>query len=137
MREHPDWWSGGKPNTALGIAGQALRDFNHRSHGVMDVDRYGWQYAPDANRALGELSYLVGALPQVLDQIRYALGDQLQRGLIVMERGSKYEGHPEAAAATAALDAAHEVAQTMYGGVAAAQTAINAVAYARPSDGQP
>lgn len=124
----------GKPNTALDIAGQAVRDLNHRSHGAMDVERYGWQYAPDAYRSLGELSYLVGALPQAIEQIRYALGDQLQRGLIVMDRGSKYEGHPDAAvaAATAALDAAHQAAQIMYGGVAAAQTAINAAAYASP-----
>lgn len=121
----------GNPNTALDIAGQAVRDFNHRSLQAMDADRPGWQFAPDAYRALGELTALIGGLPQAFEQIAKALQHELDRDLIAMDRGSKYEGHPEQAVAAAheALDRAGQAAQQVYRGVADAQNAINAAAY--------
>ena len=125
----------GEPNQALDIAGQAVRDFNHRSFGRMAIDKPGWQYAPDAYRSLGELTYLAGGLPQAFDQITAALVDQLDKGLIRIDRGTRYEDHPETAVAAAqeALQRAHEAAKQMSQGIADAQSAINAAAYNRPS----
>jgi len=121
----------GTPNNALDIAGQAVRDFNQRSLGGMQITRPGWRYAPDAYRALGELTVLAGGLPQAFQQIIAALRGELAAGLIAIDRGSTYDGDPAAAveAASAALERAAAAAHRMYQGIADAQTAINAAAY--------
>lgn len=125
----------GEPNQSLDIAGQAVRDFNHRSFARMELGKPGWQYASDAYRSLGELTYLAGGLPQAFEQITAALVDQLGKGLIRIDRGTRYEDHPEAAVAAAeeALQRAQQAARQMYQGIADAQGAINAAAYKRPS----
>lgn len=121
----------GTPNKALDIAGQAVRDFNHRSSGRMQITQPGWQYAPDAYRALGELTVLAGGLPQAFQQIIAALRGELEANLIAIDRGSTYDGDPAAAikAASVALERAITAAHQMYQGIADAQTAINAAAY--------
>lgn len=66
------------------------------------------------------------------------LVDQLGKGLIRIDRGTRYENHPEAAVAAAeeALNRAQQAAKQMYRGIADAQSAINAAAYGGPaSDG--
>jgi len=125
----------GQPATALDIAGQAVRDFNHRSFGVMDPRRPGWRWAPDAYRALGELTYLAGGLPQALEQISAALEAELRRDRIRIDPGTRYSDDPAAAidAARAALQRAITAARKLYRGVADAQTAINAAAYNPPT----
>lgn len=122
----------GQPNTALDIAGQAVRDFNHRSHGHMRTTRPGWRCASDAYRSLGELTYLAGGLPQAFQQITAALRREVELKLIKVDPGTTYDGDPAAAieAASIALEHAIQAAHRMYRGIADAQSAINAVAYA-------
>jgi hypothetical protein len=84
----------GQPNTALDIAGQAVRDFNHRSFTHMDLDRPGWRFAPDAYRSLGELRYLVGGLPQAFEQLAAALSHQLDQDLICMDAAAGLRASP-------------------------------------------
>lgn len=92
----------GEPATALDIAGQAVRDFNHRSQGYMRLTRPGWRFAPDAYRALGELTALAGDPDGAVE------------------------------AASVALGRAGQAAHQMLRGISDAQTAINATAYASP-----
>lgn len=129
----------GEPAAALDIAGQAVRDFNHRSQGPMRITRPGWRYAPDAYRVLGELSYLAGGLPQAFQQIIAALRHELECNLIAIDRGTRYDGDPAAAveAASVALERATQAAWQLHSAVAAAQVAINAAAYAGPDTDEP
>jgi hypothetical protein len=124
----------GQPPTALDIAGQAVRDFNHRSFGAMDPHKPGWRRVVDAYRCLGELTYLVGGLPQAFRQISTALELELRRSRIRIDPSTRYADDPGAAvdAARVALRQAITAAHTVYRGVADAQTAINAAAYNAP-----
>jgi hypothetical protein len=124
----------GAPSTALDIAGQAVRDFNHRSFGYMCINKPGWRYAPDAYTALGELTVLAGGLPQAFAQIITALRHEAEHDLIKVDPHTSYESHPEQAVAAAAeaLQRAIAAAHTMYQSITDAQNAINAVAYAGP-----
>src|SRR4051794_30441895 len=81
MRVPPDL-DDGTPRAALDLAGQAVRAFNHRSSARFHPGRDGWQYPSDAYRALGELTYLTGALPQVFAHIAASLSAQLEQGHI-------------------------------------------------------
>lgn len=129
----------GEPSTALDIAGQAVRDFNHRSLGYMRVTRPGWRFAPDAYRALGELTLLAGGLAQSFQQITAALRNELELNLIGIDAGTTYADDPEAAieAASIALDVATRAAEQMYRGVADAQAAIASAHYAGPDSDEP
>lgn len=125
----------GSPGAALDAAGQAVRDFNHRSTTRFQDQQEGWRYVPDVYRCLGELTYLVGMLPQVTQHMSQAMQYQLEQGHVGIDRGSDYEGRPEQAitAARAALALAEGAAHELYGAYAAAQTAINRAHYAGPA----
>ena len=129
----------GEPNQALDIAGQAVRDFNHRSGSHMRITKPGWRYAPDAYRSLGELTYLAGGLPQCFQQIMEALRHELELNLIVIDRGTTYDGKPAAAieAVSVALERATQAAHQMYRGIADAQSALSAAAYVGPDSDEP
>ena len=122
----------GTPRAALDVAGQAVRAFNHRSARRFDTCREGWQCPSDAYRALGELTYLTGLLPQVFDHIASSLRAQLDEGHIEIDYGTRYTGNAEAAIAdaSAALEQATQDARHLYRVLAAAQNAINAASYA-------
>ena len=79
----------GTPARALDIAGQAVRDFNHRSHGRFRIGKPGWEYPSNAYSALGELTYLAGGLPQAFEQIMAALRDAHEQGFIEIDAGSR------------------------------------------------
>lgn len=53
-----------EPPEFLSAAAAHVRSFSHASRSTGD----GWQYPGDTYRALGELSYLVGMLPQAIGQ---------------------------------------------------------------------
>ena len=129
----------GEASTALDIAGQAVRDFNHRTNSYMRITRPGWRFAPDAYRALGELTVVAGGLPQALRQITAAMRHELELNLIGIDAGTTYAGNPEAAieAASVALDVATRGAEQLYRGVADTQAAINAAHYAGPDSDEP
>jgi hypothetical protein len=130
MRVPPDL-DDGTPRAALDLAGQAVRAFNHRSSARFHPGRDGWQYPSDAYRALGELTYLTGALPQVFAHIAASLRTQLELGHIGIDHGTRFADNPAAAieAASTALASATHAAHRMYRGLADAQTAINAASY--------
>jgi hypothetical protein len=119
------------PPSAIYIAGQAMREFNHRSFERLTTGKIGWQYPSDAYRALGELSYLAGRLPQAFQQITRALRHQLEAGQIGIDAGTTWAGNPECAvgAARVALECASQAAQRMYEGIAEAQNAISGAHY--------
>ncbi len=129
----------GEPSTALDIAGQAVRDFNHRSQGSMRITRPGWRFAPDAYRALGELTVLAGGLAQSFQQIMAALRNELELNLIGIDAGTTYVDDPEGAveAASIALDVATRAAEQMYRGAADAQAAITSAHYTGPGSDEP
>jgi hypothetical protein len=133
MRVPPDL-DDGTPRAALDLAGQAVRAFNHRSSARFHPGRDGWQYPSDAYLALGELTYLTGALPQVFAHIAASLRAQLEQGNIGIDHGTSYADNPAAAieAASTALASATHAAHRMYHGLAGAQTAINAASYTGP-----
>jgi len=87
----------GSPARALNVAGQAVRDFNHRSNGRLGAGRPGWQFPADVGQALGALSYLADGLPQAVEQIIRALRGQLDQGGIKIDAGTEWEGDPAGA----------------------------------------
>lgn len=129
----------GEPSTALAIAHNALRDFNHRTLVSMEVAQPGWRYVPDAYEALGELGGIVGVLPQAVQQVMAAVRRQHDYDLIAMDAGSDYDGHPEAAvdAASVALDRATRAAEQLYQGIKDAQAALSAAHYNKPGPSGP
>ncbi len=116
------------------MAGQAVRDFNHRSNGRLEDGRPGWQFPADVGQALGELSYLAGGLPQAFEQIIRAVRGQLDHDHIKIDPGAEWEDDPAGAveAASAGLEHATQGARRMYWGITDAQGAINRAAYAGP-----
>ncbi len=128
----------GSPACALNVAGQGVRDFNHRSIRRLEAGRPGWQFAADACQALGELRYLADGLPQSFEQIIRALRGQLDQGHIKIDPGTEGEGNPAGAVepVSVALSDAAQAARQMHRGITDAQSAINRAAYAGPdSDG--
>lgn len=113
---------------------QGVRDFNHRSIGRLEASRPGWQFPADAYRALGELRYLAGGLPQSFEHIIRALRGQLDQGHIRIDPGTEWEGNPAGAveAVSVALSHAAQAARQMYRGITDAQSAINRAAHAGP-----
>jgi len=124
----------GSPARALNVAGQAVRDFNHRSNGRLEAGRLGWQFPADVGQALGELNYLAGGLPQAFEQIIRAVRGQLDQGHIKIDPGTEWEDDPAGAveAASVGLEHATQAAHQMYRGITDAQNAINRAAYAGP-----
>jgi hypothetical protein len=124
----------GTPRAALDVAGQAVRAFNHRSATRFDPCRDGWQYPSDAYRALAELIYLTGALPQVFGHIAPSLLAQLEQGHIEIDYGTAYAGNPEAAvaAASVALERSNQAARQLSRALGDPQNAISAASYAGP-----
>jgi len=124
----------GSPACALNVAGQAVRDFNHRSNGRLEAGRRGWQFPADVGQALGELSYLAAGLPQAFEQIIRGLRGQLDQGHIKIDPGPEWEDDPAGAveAASAGLEHATQAAHQMYRGITDPPGAINRAAYAGP-----
>lgn len=127
----------GEPATALRIAAQAVRDFNHRTLAPMSLDRPGWRFAPDTSTALGELAALLRGLPQALHQIATALTREAERGRIAIDRGTHYDDDPEAAiaATVTALQHATATAEQLCRGVNDAHEITSTAAYSGPEDG--
>lgn len=124
----------GSPRAALDVAGQGVRGFLHRSSEQFVPQLEGWRYPSDAYRALGELTYLVGALPQVVQQIMSALRYQFDIGHVGIDDDTKYADDPEAAveAASVALERATQAAHQMYRAISEAQNAMSAARYTGP-----
>jgi hypothetical protein len=123
-----------RPSAALDLVGQAVRAFGHRSSARFHPGRDGWRYPSDAYRALGELTYLTGALPQVCAHIAASQRAQLEQAHIGIDHGTSYADNQAAAiqAASTALASATHAAHRMYRGLVDAQTAINAASYTGP-----
>ncbi len=106
----------GSPARALNVAGQAVRDFNHRSNGRLEAGRPGWKFPADVGQALlGELSYLAAGLPQAFEQIIRALRGQLDQGHIKIDPGTEWADDPAGAveAASVGLEHATQAAHQM------------------------
>ena len=117
----------GTPGAALDAAGQGVRSFNHRSFSPLAAGQPGWEHASDAYRALGELTYLAGGLPQAFEQITRGLQAQLERGELGVDRGHERTPEMAIAALEATLEVAAVYATTMHQAIADAQSAIAAV----------
>jgi len=124
----------GSPARALNVAGQAVRDFNHRSDGRLEDGRPGWQVPADVGQALGELSYLAAGLPQAFEQISRALRGQLDQGHLKIDPGTEWADDPAGAveAVSVGLEHATQAARQVYRGITDAQGAINRAGYAGP-----
>lgn len=124
---------GGAPVSALAVAADAVRDFNHRSRGPMALDRPGWRYVPDAYDCLGELAELTGRLPQAFDQITAAVRHQQEQNLVKFDPGTSFADDPATAVATVAdaLERASEAAHQLYRSLDHAHDALSAASYAR------
>jgi hypothetical protein len=140
--EHPSFSASiaddGEPGTALEIAAEALRDFNHRTLDGTRATTPGWRYAPDAYTVLGELTVIASRLPQALHQVATALCHEAETGRIRIDPGTRFDGHPERAVANATdhLERAAVAAGVIYRGIAAAQNAISAAAYRDPGSSE-
>ena len=119
----------GSPNRAAEIAGQAIRDFNHRT--INANGHLGWNYPADAYRVLGELCSMAGGLPQAFDQVARFLTRLNHDELVVMDAGGPFEGNTGAAIEMACqeLTAARQHAHNLYAALAAAQAAISRASY--------
>ena len=124
----------GSPRAALDVAGQAVRAFNHRSGQRFAAQRLGWNYAPDVYRCVGELTYMIGMLPQVCQHMIESMRAQLNDGHLAIDRGTRFEAHPEIAidATCAALADVRQTAQVMASALSKAQIAVNAASYIGP-----
>jgi hypothetical protein len=125
----------GTPAAAANIAGEAIRDLNHRTFAGPGRHMSGWEYPSDAYRVLGSLGYLAGGLPQVLEQIDRFLVQLQDAGHVGIDTGTQWEGNPAGAieAATLALRAARQAAGTLYTSTNAAQQAIAGASCRGPS----
>ncbi|MGA5637108.1 hypothetical protein [Streptomyces lydicamycinicus] len=100
------------PATHLAIAADSVRDFNHSSRSTSD----GWQYPGNAYDALGNLSRLVGMLPQALEQSVVPVSATHSAGRLVIDGG----GDPDAAlrylrdALAKAVQAAAELTEAVH-----------------------
>jgi hypothetical protein len=124
----------GTPGAAASIAGEAIRDLNHRTFAGRSRHLAGWEYPSDAYRVLGSLGYLAGRLPQALDQIDRFLVQLQDAGCVGIDRGTEWEDNPAGAieAATLALRAARQAAVTLYTSINAAQQAVGTANYCGP-----
>jgi hypothetical protein len=129
----------GTPAAAANIAGEAIRDLNHRTFGGPSRQLSGWEYASDAYRALGNLGYLAAGLPQALEQIDRFLVTLQDASHVGIDRGTVWEGNPAGAigAATCALRAARQAAHTLYASINAAQQAIGGASFCGPMQQEP
>jgi hypothetical protein len=129
----------GTPAAAANIAGEAIRDLNHRTFAVPSRHMSGWGYPSDAYRVLGSLGYLAGGLPQVLEQISRFVFQLQDAGHVGIDVGTQWEGNPAGAieAATLALRAARQAAGILYTSTNAAQQAIAGASYCGPSRYEP
>lgn len=125
---------GGEPVRALAAAADAVRDFSHRSQGLMALDRPGWRYVPDAYDCLGELAAIAGPLPQAFDHITAAVRHELEQNLVKTDPGTTFAEDPAAAVATVteALERASEAAHQLYRNLDDAHNALSAASYAGP-----
>jgi hypothetical protein len=125
----------GTPAAAANIAGEAIRDLNHRTFSGPSLHLSGWEYPSDAYRVLGSLGYLAGGLPQALAQIDQILVTLQSGGCVDIDRGTEWEGNPAGAidAASQALFAARQAAGALSASINAAQQAIGAASYRGPS----
>jgi hypothetical protein len=124
----------GTPAAAANIAGEAIRDLNHRTFSGPCLHLSGWEYPSDAYRVLGSLGYLAGGLPQALEQIDRILVTLQDAGCVGIDRGTEWEGNPAGAidAASHALLDARQAAGTLYTSINAAQQAIGAASHRGP-----
>jgi hypothetical protein len=124
----------GTPAAAASIAGEAIRDLNHRTFAGPGRHLAGWEYPSDAYRVLGNLGYLAGGLPQALEQIDRFLVQLQDAGCVGIDRGAEWEDNPAGAieAATLGLRAARQAAGTLYTSINAAQQAVGAASYCGP-----
>lgn len=122
----------GQPSAALEVAAEGVREFNHRSLGMMSLDRPGWRFVPDAYECLGALRALAERLSQAIEQIDSAVRHELELNLIKIDTGTRFADHPEAAveAASAALEHGSQAAHQLYRSLADAQNALGSAAYA-------
>ncbi|WP_375502670.1 hypothetical protein [uncultured Jatrophihabitans sp.] len=122
------------PSSALDIAGQAVRSFNHRTNTRFSDSRNGWNHVPDVYRCLGELTYLTGGLRQAIWHMTEAMQAQLETGHVGADSGSQYDGQPEAAIAAAcgALSHARTALSRLYAELDLAQAAISRIHYSGP-----
>lgn len=116
------------PLDSLDAAGRDVRAFLHKTGPQFRPEVMDWSYPSHAYRALGELGYLVGLLPQVCDHIIGALRRHLDDGAVGIDPGTAYAGHPDAAveSAGAELDRAQTLACSLRAAIENAQNAINA-----------
>lgn len=125
----------GTPRAALDIAGQAVRDANHRVIGrpLSPGSGDGWQYPGDVYRCVGELTYLTAGLAQLIAQLSGALSDQHQAGHVDIWTEDPWAGNPDGAvtAAVEALRAATVQAGQMSAALATAHTALSGAEYAK------
>jgi hypothetical protein len=129
----------GTPATAANIAGEAVRDLNHRTFAGPSLHLSGWEYPGDAYRVLGNLGYLAGGLPQALEQIDRFLVTLQDAGYVGIDRGAEREDNPAGAIAAAvrALEVAQQAACTLYTSLNAAQQAIGRASYCGPMQQEP
>lgn len=121
------------PAAALATAAQAIRAFNHRTTTRFDDQQDGWRYPSDAYTALGELTYLAGALPQAIQHIDQALHGRADQGHLGLDHDSP-DADPAAAvdACSIALDRARVAVQMLYQAIGDAQNHAAQLTYTGP-----
>ncbi|MCI3277496.1 hypothetical protein [Streptomyces cylindrosporus] len=77
------------PGRTASKAGDLIRQFNHDTITTGD----GWQYPPHAYDAIGSLAYLVGMLPQAIEQTLLPVKRTHEHGRVAVDGG----GDPERA----------------------------------------
>jgi len=129
----------GTPVAAASIAGEAIRDLNHRTFSGSSRQLSGWEYPSDAYRVLGSLGYLAGGLSQALEQIDRILVTLQDAGCVGIDRGTEWGDNPAGAvgAASQALLDARQAAGTLYTSINAAQQAVGAANYRGPWAARP
>ncbi len=130
MPTDDDEADGSTPQDLVKAAAAALREVADLTGDGMAVARPSWRHVPDAYRLLGQLAQLSELQPEVLDQIRQSVTQELELNLITMDRDSRYEGHLDAVQAmTGGTQAAVAAARQLNSGVAAAADGLTWAAY--------
>lgn len=124
----------GTPRAALDAAGQCVRQFNHQTGKRFRPDQEGWRFPSDAYSCLGELGYLVGMVPQVVQHLMSSVRAQQDDGHIAITWGEQYLGDPAGAVeeTSVALERAIQSSYQLRAALDVAQSALSGASYAGP-----
>jgi len=103
-------------------AAEAVRAINHLTRSPGD----DWQYPGDAYTVVGNLAYMAGMLPQLLEQITRLIADLNESGHLRSDNNQLEQNLTDT---LLGLDTARLAAEQLYAGLNRAHSGLSPIAY--------